>query len=319
MRIFLSRGCVMRAALVVGLVLAYGVARADELRVVRQQTISTPTGSSFVRELLPLADRGLVVVADGFMRTAGPGRVVTEISIVKLAADGSTVWSLAWGDPEAGPYGAVASGAVQSADGGFVIAAQTFYDEPARGFVLRVSATGQLREVIAIGDPDTDVEDVALIGQRAHVVGRQLVSFDLATPSTRRTTAVTATETSNGDLVGLANGNLYLGATAEISPSRDFTLSRVREGGLYSQVTVGGSADDQLWAIAVSPDESRVFAVGRTLGIGASSELSDFPYRAPLLPFGGGADATLVAFERTTMIAATAWGGNALDSAYDVA
>ncbi len=309
----------MRAALVVVLVaLVGGVARADELRLVRQQMVATPTGSSFVRELLPLEDQSLVIVADGFLRTAGPGRVVTELSITKLAADGSTVWALAWGDPEAGPYGAVASGAVRDADGGFLVAAQTVYDEPARGFVLRVAASGELLEAIAIGEPDTDVEDVALTGQRAHAVGRQLLSFDPTSPSQKRATAVTATETSNGDLVGFSNGNIYFGATTETSPSRDFTLSRVREGGLYSQVTLGGSSDDQLWAIAVSPDESRAFAVGRTLGIGASSELSDFPYRRPLLPFGGGADATVVMFADGAVLAATPWGGNALDSAYDV-
>ena len=82
---------------------------------------------------------------------------------------------------------------------------------------------------------------------------------------------------------------------------------------------LGGSSDDQLWAIAVSPDESRVVAVGRTLGIGVAGEVSDFPYLRPLLPFGGGADATLVALAGGTVIAATAWGGDALDSAYDVA
>jgi hypothetical protein len=55
------------------------------------------------------------------------------------------------------------------------------------------------------------------------------------------------------------------------------------------------------------------------LGLGANAMSSDFPYVHPLRSFGGGADATLVALQGTAVVTATSWGGNALDSAYDVA
>lgn len=311
----------MRATVIwVGLCLGCSaIADAGELRVVQQAGLTPPVGLPIVRDILALSDRGLVVVGDGFVAPAGPGRVITEIFVTRLDASGVAMWTVAWGSPEAGPYGAVASGAALGPNGDILVSGQTFYDEPAKGFVLRINARGQMMDIIDIPAPNTNVDDVAVVGARVHVAARQLVSFDLTTTSVRHTTEITSGDTSNGDLVAKPDGNLYFAATTETGASRDFILVHVREGGIATQVTIGGSADDQLWALAVSDDQTRAYIVGRSLGIGENGAASDFPYVHPLRPFGGGADATLVAFQGTAVVTATSWGGDALDSAYDVA